>query len=119
VRIVTGFKDAPATMAQMLANRSLQGFAGPGEAVNWGIVSGQLVDEAAAITPDRYALLTLADGRQVKMPVAVGLATDDVTRELAINLNGADFSHGEVMQAEVVIDGQRSMVPVGSMYRRP
>jgi hypothetical protein len=119
VRIVTGFKGAPATMGQMLANRSLQGFAGPGEAVNWGIVSGRLVDEAATLTADRYALLTLVDGRQVKMPVAVGLATDDVTRELAINLNGADFSHGEVMQAEVVIDGQRSMVPVGSMYRRP
>jgi hypothetical protein len=117
VRIVTGFESSPTAMNEMLANRSLQGFAGPGESANWGIVRGRLVEETATITADRYALLTLADGRQVKMPVAVNLATDDVTRELAVNLDGADFSPGEVVHAEVVVDGQRSMVPMASMYR--
>jgi hypothetical protein len=119
VRIVTGFIDQPTTaMAEMMASRSLQGFAGPGEKANWGIVAGQLVDEAATITDTRYALLTLSDGRQVKMPVAVNLTTDDQTREFAINLKGAGFSYSDVMQAEVFIDGDRSMVPVGTMYRR-
>jgi hypothetical protein len=119
VRIVTGFIDQPTTaMAEMMASRSLQGFAGPGEKANWGIVAGQLVDEAATITDTRYALLTLSDGRKVKMPVAVNLTTDDQTREFAINLKGAGFSYSDVMQAEVFIDGDRSMVPVGTMYRR-
>ena len=51
------------------------------------------------MTPERYALLRLADGRQVRMPVAVNFATDDETREFAINLSGADFSHDDVMEA--------------------
>ena len=118
VRIVTGFADAPGAMTQMLSSRSLQGFAGPGEAPNWGIVAGTLVDEGTAVTPDRYALLTLVDGRQVKVPVAVNLASDDETRELAVNLDGADYSDGDVVQAEIVADGQRSVVTVNAMFRR-
>jgi hypothetical protein len=119
VRIVTGFMGATAAMTQMLSNRSLQGFAGPGEKANWGIVDGRMVEETATMTPERYALLRLADGRQVRMPVAVNFATDDETREFAINLSGADFSHDDVMEAEVMIDGERSVVPVGALYRRP
>jgi Peptidase M66 len=119
VRIVTGFIDQPGTaMAEMMSSRSLQGFAGPGEKPNWGIVAGKLVDETAVITDTRYALLKLIDGREVKMPVAVNLTTDDQTREFAVSLKGADFTHDDVLQAEVFIDGQRSMVPVSTMYRR-
>jgi hypothetical protein len=118
VRIVSGFAAAPATMTQMLATRSLQGFAGPGEAPNWGIVSGDLVEGTASLTADRYALLTLLDGRTVKAPVAVNLASDDVTQELAVHLAGDDFSDGDVLQAEIFVDGQRSLVPVSTMFRR-
>jgi hypothetical protein len=118
VRIVTGFADTPAAMAEMMSTRSLQGFAGPGESANWGIVAGRLVDDAAMITPQRYALLGLRDGRQVKMPVAVTLATDDVTKELAVNLTGAGFSDQDVVTAEVFVDGERTMVPTAGMYRR-
>jgi hypothetical protein len=118
VRIVTGFVDTPTAMAEMMASRSLQGFAGPGEKANWGVVAGKLVDESVtAMTPGRYALLKLADGREVRRPIAVNLATDDVTREFAINLTGADFTDRDVLQAEVVIDGDRTMVPVSSMAR--
>jgi hypothetical protein len=118
VRILTGFADAPATMTQMLATRSLQGFAGPGESPNWGIVSGDLVEGAATITPDRYALLTLLDGRQVKTAVAVNLASDDVTQELAVHLAGDDFSDADVLQAEIFVDGKSSVVPVNTLFRR-
>jgi hypothetical protein len=118
VRIVTGFVDAPATMTQMLSRRSLQGFVGPGETPNWGIVAGDLVDGSAVITSQRYAVLTLLDGRQVKAPVAVNLATDDVTKEMAVSLDGADFSDGDVLQAEIFVDGQRSVVPVTTLFRR-
>jgi hypothetical protein len=119
VRTVTGFEAMAGTaMGQMMAARSLQGFASPGEHPNWGIVAGRMVDETTVVTPDRYALLRLADGRQVRMPVAVNYATDDETREFAINLTDADFTDGEVMEAEVFIDGERSMVPVGGMFRR-
>jgi hypothetical protein len=118
VRIVTGFVDnAASAMAQMMSRRSLQGFAGPGEQPSWGIVAGQLVDDTASMTPERYAVLTLSDGRQVRAPVAVAFATDDQTREFAVNLTGTDFTHDDVMQAEVFIDGERSMVPVGGLYR--
>jgi hypothetical protein len=119
VRVVTGFVGNAAATGQMMKARSLQGYAGPGEPANWGIVAGQLVDEQATMSPERYALLRLADGRQVRMPVSVQqMSDDDVTREFAINLTGADFSDGDVLDAEVVIDGQHSMVPVGGMYRR-
>jgi hypothetical protein len=118
VRIVTGFATAAPAMGQMLSARSLQAYAGPGEAADWGIVAGQLVDATAAMTATRYALLRLADGRSVRAPVAVGTMTDDQTREFSVNLTGADYSDGDVVEAEVFIDGQRSLVPVNALYRR-
>jgi hypothetical protein len=118
VRILTGFAQSPGgAMTQMMSSRSLQGFAGPGESPNWGIVAGAMVDEGTVVTADRYALLTLLDGRQVKAPVAVNLATDDETRELAVNLNGDDYSDADVLQAEIFVDGQSSVVPVNVMFR--
>ena len=118
VRIVTGFENAPEAMVQMMSNRSLLGYAGPGQKADWGIVAGQLVDQTATITPTQYARLRLVDGREVMAPVAVSLLSDDETREFAVNLDDADYSDADILQAEVVIDGERSMVPVGSLYRR-
>ena len=117
VRIVTAFESTPAAMGQMLAARSLLGYAGPGDKVDWGVVAGQLVDQTAVMTPTQYARLRLLDGREVMAPVAVQLLTDDATREFAINLDGADFTDGDVLEAEVVIDGVSSIVPVGAMDR--
>lgn len=115
VRIVTAFPGA--AMDRMMATRSLQGFAGPGETPDWGVVAGALVDPSVALAADRYALLTLADGRQVKVPVSVALLTDDQTQEFAVNLTGDDFSDLEVMQAEIFVDGRRSLVQVNSLQR--
>lgn len=120
VRIVTGFAPAagmPAT--QMLATRSLQGFAGAaGETPDWGIVAGSLSDPSATVSPNRHARLSLGDGRQVTVPVTVTELTDHQTLEYAVDLNGADYSDGDVIEAEVVVDGARSVVPVGGLYRR-
>jgi hypothetical protein len=118
VRVVSGFEGSSGAMADMMASRSLLGYAGPGEDADWGIVAGRLVDETATITPTRYARLELIDGRQVMAPVAVNLLSDEETREFSVNLDGADYFDADILQAEVVIDGQRSMVPVGSFYRR-
>jgi hypothetical protein len=119
VRIVTGFAGSTTAMTQMMANRSLQGFAGPGERPDWGIVAGRLVDESAIMSDTRYAVLDLADGRQVRAPVAVEeLGEGDPTRAFSVNLTGAGFTDLEVLSAKVVIDGQTSFVPVSTMYRR-
>jgi hypothetical protein len=117
VRIVTGFENQGG-MGQMMATRSLLGYQSPGEKTDWGIVAGTLVDNTAVMTPTQYATLRLVDGRIVQAPVAVNLLTDDATREFAINLDGTDFSEGEVLHAEVTIDGETTMLPVSSMFRR-
>jgi hypothetical protein len=118
VRIVSAFPSANA-MGQMMASRSLQGFAAPGEQPRWGIVAGKLVEDTALMSPTQYAVLELTGGRQVMAPVSVEeLGEDDPTRAFSINLTGATFTHNEVLSAKVVIDGQMSVVPVGGMYRR-
>jgi hypothetical protein len=118
VRIVSAFPSANA-MAQLMASRSLQGFAAPGESPRWGIVAGKLVEDTALMSPTRYAVLELTGGRQVMAPVAVEpLGEDDPTRAFSVNLTGPGFTHEEVLSAQVVIDGQASTVPVGGMYRR-
>ena len=53
----------------------------------------------------------LGDGSQRMVPVTVRLLSDDVTREIALNLP-PDVSG---MVAEVLVDGERFMVPVGQM----
>jgi hypothetical protein len=118
VRIVSAFPSAGA-MGQMMAARSLQGFAAPGEQPRWGIVAGKLVDSTALMSPTQYAVLDLTGGRQVMAPVSVeALGEDDPTRAFSVNLTGAGFTHDEVLSAKVVIDGQTSVVPVAGMYRR-
>ena len=86
VRIVTGFENAPGAMVQMMSTRSLQGFAGPGETADWGIVAGQLVDATAATITPTQSRASAADGRQVMVPVAISVLTDDETLEFAVNL---------------------------------
>ncbi|HEY0706689.1 MAG TPA: hypothetical protein VGG33_07830 [Polyangia bacterium] len=119
LRTVTGFAAMEGTgmMAQMQAARSLQGYAGPGETPEWGVVTGQLVDPAVTVTAQRYARLALADGRSVTVPVQVGELTDHETFEYAVNLDGADFSESDVVEAEIVVDGARWMAPVASLHR--
>lgn len=118
VRIVSGYIPAGGGGGMnMLPARSLQGFAGPGEAPNWGIVAGSLVEDGAVATASRHAVLKLADGRQVRVPVAVEELTDHETREFAVNLLGDDYTDADVLEVEVVIDGQRSTVPVSAMFR--
>jgi hypothetical protein len=117
VRVVTTFNNGMWSAADEMTSRSLQGFVDPGEKPLWTVVSGDLVDGAAAITATRYAVLTLADGRRVKTAISVNELTDHVTLEYAVNLSGADYSDGDVVEAEVVVDGNRSLVPVNSMAR--
>ncbi|HET6279786.1 MAG TPA: hypothetical protein VFH73_02420 [Polyangia bacterium] len=116
VRIVTAFNTGVWSLQDM-TSRSLQGFVDPGEKPLWTVVSGDLVDGAAAITATRYAVLTLADGRRVKTAVTVNELTDHVTQEYALNLGGSDYSDGDVIEAEVVVDGTRSVVPVSGLAR--
>jgi hypothetical protein len=96
-----------------LDERSLQGFVSVGgrEAPDWGVVTGALVPDGTAVTADRRARLTLADGRALEVPVLVELMSDDLTREIAVNLPAGE----EVVAAEVTIDGQRFSVPVASL----
>jgi hypothetical protein len=118
VRIVSAFPSAGG-MTTMMASRSLQGFAGPGETPQWGIVAGKLVDESALMSATQFALLNLTGGRQVKVPVMVEeLGEGDPTRAFSVNLTGTGFTDSEVMSAQVTIDGQMSIVPVGGMARR-
>ncbi|HEY0712417.1 MAG TPA: M66 family metalloprotease, partial [Polyangia bacterium] len=107
----------PAGMAdEDMSKRSLQGWAGPGENINFGLALGQLVDEATTpITDHQHAVLTLTDGRTIKVPVAIGLASDDVTREFAINLDTDQTTSDEVVRAEVFVGGERTVVDVVPM----
>ena len=118
VRVVTAFENTTSAMAEMMASRSLLGYAGPGQEADWGIVAGRLVDDTAVLTPTTYARLHLVDGRTVMAPVAVNLLSDDETREFAISLDGADYGVGDILRAETVIEGKPTMVPVGAMFRR-
>jgi hypothetical protein len=121
VRVITGFESmGAAAMTQMMASHSLLGYADPGqETADFGIVNGSLVDATATLTPTTYARLRLVDGREVMAPVAVSFLNDDEAnvREFAVNLDGADYGVGDVLETQVVIDGKPSMVPVGSMFR--
>jgi hypothetical protein len=56
-------------------------------------------------------MLTLADGRRVSAAVSVQLMSDDVTRELAINLPADQ----EVVRAEVVVGSEKFDVDVGAL----
>ena len=63
----------------------------------------EVVVTAGAKHSLQIALLTLLDGRQVRMPVAVNVATDDITKEFAVNLNGAGFSDGDVKELAIAV----------------
>jgi hypothetical protein len=110
VRAVSAFANAqPSAMALM--GRSIQGYAGPGEVPDWGIVSGKLVDDDMPITADQQARLTFDDGRTMVVPVAITMMTDDETREIAINLP----EEGVVTSAEVILGSERYLIPVSSL----
>jgi hypothetical protein len=114
VRAVSAFPAAAGAPGMTtLDQHSLQGFvtAGAGETPDWGVVTGALVPDGAAVTAARRARLTLADGRTLDVPVAVELMSDDVTREIAVNLPAGE----DVVSAEVTVDGQRFSVPVSSL----
>lgn len=118
VRVRQTIAMIPAGMAdQEISRRSLQGWAGPGESINFGLALGQLVDESATpITDDQYARLTLTDGSTLKVPVAVTLASDDVTKEFAINLDTDQYTADQVVLAEVFVGNQRTVVDVAPMH---
>ena len=112
VRIVSAFPTAqPGTMA--LTERSLQAYvgAGPGETPDWGIVPGLLVDQSVPVSPQRQARLVLDDGSTLVMPVSVALLTDDLTREIAVNLPAG----ATVVRAEVVVDGEHLPIDVAAL----
>lgn len=110
VRIVSAFHGAAGTGAMALTERSLQGYAAPGETPNFGVVPGHLVEAGATATATRRARLTLVDGSTVDVPVSVQLLTDDVTREFAVNLPSAD-----VVSAEITADGQTTTIDVSGL----
>ena len=95
----------------MLESRSLQAYAAVGERPEWGVVSGSLVDAGARPTATQRAQLTLADGRTVEAAVAVQLLSDDVTRELAVNLPADQ----EVVSAVITVDGETFTVDVAGL----
>jgi hypothetical protein len=104
--MAAGATETPPAMA--LAARSLQGFAGPGESPSFGLVAGRLVDDGAPA--GGQARLTFTDGRQATVPVAVQLLSDDVTREIAVNLPDE-----EVQSAEIEVAGERWTVNVSNL----
>jgi hypothetical protein len=110
VRLVSAMSAAatetPTAMA--LEARSLQGFAGAGEAPSFGVVAGRLVADGAAAAGQ--ARLVLSDGRQTTVPVSVQLLSDDVTREFAVNLPDE-----AVQSAEIEVAGQRWTVNVADL----
>jgi hypothetical protein len=110
VRIISAM-SATGAMTTMLETRSLQAYAAVGERPEWGVVSGSLVDEGLRPTAARRARLTLAGGRTVEAAVSVQLLSDDVTRELAVNLPADE----EVVRAEITVDGETFAVDVAGL----
>jgi hypothetical protein len=110
VRIISAM-SANGAMTTMLETRSLQAYAAVGERPEWGVVSGSLVDEGLRPTAARRARLTLAGGRTVEAAVSVQLLSDDVTRELAVNLPADQ----EVLRAEITVDGEIFTVDVAGL----
>jgi hypothetical protein len=105
---------------QQMAQRSLQGWISPGDReINFGVTYGALVDESAtSMTPDRYAILELADGSEVRVPVSVSTLTDDVTKEFAINLQGTGYTDLDILRARVHVDGHVQEIDVGTMAKK-
>jgi hypothetical protein len=108
-RIVSAFPSATAGTT-VLAERSLQGFVGPGAAPSWGVVTGRLVPDTAAPVPGRRASIVLADGTRHEAAVEVRLLSDDRTREIAVAL-----PDDAVAAMEVTVDGQRFVVPADAL----
>ena len=110
VRAVSAM-SAGGAMSTMLETRSLQAYAAVGERPEWGVVSGNLVDEGLKPSAARRARLTLASGRTVETAVSVQTLSDDVTRELAVNLPADE----EVVRAEITVDGETFTVDVAGL----
>jgi hypothetical protein len=110
VRTVSAMVAAqpPATATLALGERSLLGYAAPGEKANWGVVPERLVESGTAMTRQRVARLVLEDGRMLTVPAAVNVMSDGLTREMAVSLPTDE----EVERAEVIIDGQTFTVGV-------
>jgi hypothetical protein len=108
VRLISAMAAEGAAGATTLATRSLQAYAAAGERPAWGVVGGSLVDPGLVPTAGRRARLTLADGSQIEQAVSVQLLSDDVTRELAVNLPADQ----EVVRAEITVDGDSYSVDV-------
>jgi hypothetical protein len=92
--------------------RSLLGYVAPGERPNWGVVPERLVDASTiSMSAQRIARLVMDDGRILYAPVSVNVMSDDVTREIAVNLP-PDAPTG---RAEVTVDGERFTISVGDL----
>ncbi len=109
VRVVSGFAAATPPGTNAVLERSLQAFTSPGERPEFGIVPGRLV-EGARMTATRKARLHMADGRVIEVPAQVTTLSDDVTREIAVNL-----PPDEVTRAEVIIDGETLPIDVSAL----
>jgi hypothetical protein len=113
-RVISAY---PATMPfQPLAVRSLQGFQAPGTRGEWGMVPGLLVEESA-VTAQRQARITMAGGEQQVVPIDVRLlrspaGPEPSARQIAVNL-----PEDEVTAVEVLLDGERLMVPTAALGR--
>jgi hypothetical protein len=112
VRTVSALPTQPPGTA--FADHSLLGYIAPGETPNWGVVPERLVDATTSMSTQRFARLVLQDGRVVQVPVSVQTMSDDVTREIAVNLPADVDTDG----AEVWVDGQRLTVPTTKLARR-
>jgi hypothetical protein len=113
VRMLSAMGARPAETTA-LADRSLLGYMGPGERPNWGVVAERVVDsDSTPMTGQRYARLTLDDGRVINAPVSVNTMSDDLTREFGINLP----LDAETVKADVIIDGQSYPVAVPTLFQ--
>ncbi|HXU83056.1 MAG TPA: zinc-dependent metalloprotease family protein [Polyangia bacterium] len=111
-RVISAY---PSTMPFQQA-RSLQGFQAPGSNGEWGVVPGALVEGGAA-TAQRQARITLASGGTRVVPIDLRLLRSPAgpepgARQIAVNLPDE-----EVAAVEVLIDGERLVVPAEVLHR--
>jgi hypothetical protein len=113
-RVVSAY---PTTMPyQPLAARALQGFQAPGSNGAWGVVPGPLVAVQAA-TPQRQARVTLAGGGQQIVPIQVRLLHSPAGPEPDARQIALDLPDEEVAAVEVLLDGERLVVPPAILGR--
>jgi hypothetical protein len=113
-RVISAF---PTTMPyQMLAARSLQGFQSPGSNGEWGVVPGALVEGGAA-TAQRQARITLASGAQQIAPIDVRLLRSPAGPEPSARTIAVNLPDEEIAAVEVLIDGERLVVPPETLAR--